>query len=266
MEIDELISKSSDYVRLSQGNCFDEKISANETLADMRIFDSPIFGFGSPDDLLFEKFIQPKVVSEGFMMPNQWLDSAKTVVSFFLPYNEVVKKSNAKDMSWPSIIWLHARYEGQIFVRELAKYICDLFEEHGAKSVTPAADPRFKTSDDINRFTSNWSERHVAYACGLGTFGLSKGLITNKGICGRFCSIITELDFPKTERNYKGVYDNCNNCGDCINNCPVNAISYEDGKNDLLCSNFIDKTLEKHNPRYGCGKCQVGVSCESKVP
>ena len=258
MTISELVSKSGDFVSTSTCNFIHEK---ND---DVRIFEQPIFGFGSPDDLLFEKFTL--VVSEGFMMPRQWLTSARTVVSFFLPYCEVVKKSNAEDMSWPSDIWLYARYEGQIFVRELAKNLCNLFEDHGAKSVAPSADPKFKTGDGNNRFTSNWSERHVAYACGLGTFGLSKGLITNKGICGRFGSIVTELDFPKTERNYTGVYDNCNNCGDCINNCPANAISYEDGKKDLLCSNFLDKTLEKHKPRYGCGKCQVGVSCESKVP
>ena len=273
MTINELIAKSEDFISSSKGNYIDGKSAPNEDNANLRIFDSPLIGFGSPDDLLYNKFASSEVASEDFLLPKQWLSGAKTVVSVFMPYGQAIKKSNAEDFSWPSIMWLYARYEGQLFIREFARYLCNLFEEHGAKSVIPAADPRYKTGDtrdksggEKERFLSNWSERHVAYACGLGTFGLSKGLITEKGTCGRFCSLVTEIDFPKTERNYIGVYDYCNNCGDCIRNCPVNAVSEEEGKNDLLCSNFLDKTFEKHNPRYGCGKCQVGVSCESHIP
>ena len=260
MSPEELVSRSCEYTSTSVGNFIGGRVAISEELAGVRIFEPPIFGFGSPDDLLFEKFTL--VVSEKFIKPRQWLGSAKTVVSFFLPYSQAVRKSNAKDFSWPSVLWLHARYEGQMFVLELARYLCGLF---GAKSVIPAVDEKFKTGDSNSRFTSNWSERHVAYACGLGTFGMSKGLITEKGICGRFGSIITEQDFPKTSRNYVGVYDYCNSCKNCVTNCPVGAIS-DEGKNDLLCSSFLDKTFEKHSPRYACGKCQVGVSCESSIP
>ena len=34
----------------------------------------------------------------------------------------------------------------------------------------------------ISPYISTWSERHAMYAAGLGTFGLSKGLITKKGM------------------------------------------------------------------------------------
>ena len=63
-------------------------------------------------------------------------------------------------------------------------------------------------------------------------------------------------------RRYSDVYEYCNLCGECITACPVNAIS-KDGKNDSLCSAFLDRVFDKHNPRYGCGKCQVNVQCES---
>ena len=102
--------------------------------------------------------------------------------------------------------------------------------------------------------------------CGLGTFGLSKGLITRKGIAGRFGSIITELSILPDKRNYQDIYEYCNMCGECGKNCPVNAISIVKGKDHVICSKFIDKTEEKHKPRYGCGKCQIGVSCESSIP
>ena len=260
MTVSELVSISGDYASQASGNYVE--VGA---LASIRIFDEPVFGFGSPDDLMFKKFTSREVVSEKFLIPNQWLESAKTVVSFFLPYSQAVRESNTKNFSWPSDLWLYARHEGQMFIREFAEFLCGIFKERSAKSVIPAADARYATGDANNRFASNWSERHVAYACGLGTFGLSKGLITQKGVCGRFGSIVTELDFPVSTRNYTGVYDYCNKCSDCVKNCPVSAISVKEGKNDLLCSDFLDLTREKHNPRYGCGKCQVGVSCENGI-
>jgi epoxyqueuosine reductase QueG len=87
------------------------------------------------------------------------------------------------------------------------------------------------------RWTSNWSERHIAYACGLGTFGLSRGIITKRGMCGV-----------------------------CIERCPAQAISYEGKMNQALCGDFLDKVRNKTSPRYGCGKCQVAVPCESAIP
>ena len=55
-------------------------------------------------------------------------------------------------------------------------------------------------------------------------------------------------------------------CGVCIDRCPVQAISFENGMKPALCSGFLNKVSEKHNPRYGCGKCQVSVPCESEIP
>ena len=85
-------------------------------------------------------------------------------------------------------------------------------------------EPGFWT-EETSRFTSSWSERHVAFVCGLGTFGLSKGLITEKGICGRFGSVVTTAELPRTERPYTGIYEYCIQCRACARNCPVGAIS-----------------------------------------
>jgi len=148
----------------------------------------------------------------------------------------------------------------------LTEYLLKTILEAGFKSVAPSIDSRYKNGAENTQHTSNWSERHVAYACGLGTFGLSKGIITKKGIAGRFGSILTELELPKDTRPYSDIYEYCTMCGLCINRCPANAISLENGKQSPLCSDFLDKTREKHNPRYGCGKCQVSVPCESGLP
>lgn len=55
-------------------------------------------------------------------------------------------------------------------------------------------------------------------------------------------------------------------CGACVKNCPVDAISLEEGKDHKICCDFLDITGKKFKPRYGCGKCQVSVPCQSSIP
>ena len=115
-------------------------------------------------------------------------------------------------------------------------------------------------------FSSNWSERHAAYAAGLGTFGLSKGLITEKGIAGRFASIIIDAEAAPDERKYTGIYDYCTMCGACVRRCPGQAITLEEGKNHNICNTTVNTLSAPHAPRYGCGLCQTKVPCESRIP
>lgn len=96
--------------------------------------------------------------------------------------------------------------------------------------------------------------------------GYADANITKKGMAGRFSSIITSYNHKPTKRNYEGLYDYCTMCGKCISNCPVKAISYEEGKNHTKCSRFIDYSEVKSIPRYGCGKCQVNLPCSDSIP
>jgi len=272
MTRDDIIREAEQFVHDSSRNYISEEIAIKKDYVGMKIFDAPIFAFGYVDDELYTELKDPLVIGPHFQPPLEWLSEAKTIISFFLPYTERIKSANARDFVWPADEWLHGRIEGQELLKELAIYINKLLTDAGYNSLVPIFDPRFKTGDSrtgdgeaANRFTSNWSERHIAYVCGLGTFGLSKGLITEKGVSGRFGSILTALDIPKTARAYSGIYDYCTMCYACIPNCPVNAIS-KDGKEHESCSAFLDKVHEKHYPRYGCGKCQVGVPCESRAP
>jgi epoxyqueuosine reductase QueG len=74
-------------------------------------------------------------------------------------------------------------------------------------------------------------------------------------MAGRFGSIVTELYLAPDKRNYRNAYEYCSKCDKCAENCPVNAISIEKGKNHTICSKFLDRTAEICKPRYGCGKC-----------
>jgi len=267
MKKDDIINKAIDFTNNSALNYISKEAALKPEYAGIKIFDDPIFAFGSADDDIFNRFKSDDVISDRFLTPVEWLPEAKTVISFFLPHTEKIRSSNANDYDWPSDEWLHGRIEGQLLVKELSIYLENILLESGYKSLAPSLDERFKTGKAMPvAFTSNWSERHAAFACGLGTFGLSKGIITKKGMAGRFGSVITAMDLPKDNRPYKDIYEYCNKCGACAKHCPVDAISLEDGKIHKPCSDFLDETLEKFNPRYGCGKCQVKVPCEKGIP
>ncbi len=238
------------------------------------LYGEPLIGFADANDGIFNTFRRKEVIGANYMSPDEWLPGAKTVIAFFLPFSEVVRVSNRVDRTDPSIEWQYARIEGEEFIRHCMATIRQRMEEHGISACVPSLDERFGLKIEMTmnglrpdiHFDSKWSERHAAYACGLGTFGLSRGLITEKGMAGRINSIIVSEQFEPDARKYTGVYDYCIRCGACIRNCPMNAISLEHGKNNIKCNRHVERMKKKYAPRYGCGKCQVGVPCEFRAP
>ena len=266
MNKNDIIKLAKEFINNASNNYISEEIALHPKCVDMKIYEAPIFAFGAADDELYTKYKSFDVIGSHFLSPIEWLPSAKTVISFFLPYTDKIKTANSIDSHWPADEWLQGRYEGHQLLTQLLEHLVKALSEAGYQSLAPSMDERYEMGSENIKFTSNWSERHIAYACGLGTFGLSKGIITKKGMAGRFGSILTELDLPKDNREYEDIYEYCTMCGVCIVRCPTQAISFEDGKKSLLCGDFLDDVREKHSPRYGCGKCQVGVPCESKTP
>lgn len=254
------------FIETTPTNKIEASYALRPELVGLEMYQPPIFAIGAADDPYFELCKKPEVVGEYHMSPKEWLPQAKTVVSFFLPFTDAIKKTNAKNWEWPSDEWMHARIEGQKFVvSALNAHLCELVRAQGYKAVAPVLDERF-TQYGRPQFTSNWSERHAAFACGLGTFSLSKGLITEKGVAGRFGSFITDAPLPVDVRPYTDYEEYCTHCGLCIHHCPSGAITPE-GKSKGDCASFVGKVLNFYEKkRYGCGKCQVDVPCESGIP
>ena len=262
-----------EFTRNDSENYVTKEIALRPELAGLQIYEDPIFGYAAASDPLFAQLKQPGIIGDHFILPEVWLDGARTVISVFLPYTQAVKKANAIDMSWPADEWLHARIEGQGVQSKISHFAIGLLEKEGFAVLMPTGDSRFlgrnPNVQDKNVqafYTSNWSERHVAHVCGLGTFGLSKGLITAKGVAGRYFSLVTTAPFEPTLRRYTKYDEYCIYCGDCVRNCPMKAISLEEGKKHPPCSAFLDRVRELHKPRYGCGKCQVKVACDNGIP
>lgn len=266
-----LIRIAEDFVETSAENRVTKADALSEEVVGMRIFDAPIFGFGDAGDEYFSLLKDPGIIGPHFRSPEEWLPEAQTVISFFLPFTETVRGSNARERLWPSKEWLHARIEGQAMLSRLSIYLNEELVKAGYATVAPTRSAGYWDNEKPSGknplgFTSTWSERHVAFVCGLGTFGLSKGIITTKGMAGRFGSLVTSLRLTPDTRTYEGIYEHCSSCGACIRQCPVSAISFEHGKDHVVCSDFLDETRERFRPRYGCGKCQVNVPCESRIP
>lgn len=263
----------SDFIESGAGNYISKEAAMRADLAGMKIFDEPAFGYASANDPLFDELKKPDVIGPHLMLPAQWLPGAKSVVCMFLPFTGRVRDANRKNMDWPADEWMHARVEGQAFQDEICRYAISILESEGFAAIAPMIDRRFsrnspftRNADEQKYYTSNWSERHASYIAGLGTFGLSKGMITAKGTAGRYLSFITTSPFEANVRPYSGIFDYCIKCGACARNCPAKAISAERGKIHSICTAFVNRTQEKHNPRFGCGKCQVKVPCEAGIP
>jgi epoxyqueuosine reductase QueG len=252
-------TKLSEFIDLSLHNA----LAAH---GGMKMYDAPLIGIAPAEDPLFQQFCDPRIVGPGFILPAEWLPGAKSVISYFLPFTKEIRDTN-RAPGLPSQEWISARIDGEALNNKIRSFLVDLLKEMAADAVAPCLDSRFQV---VNR-VSNWSERHVAYAAGLGTFGLHRALITEKGSVGRLGSVVTTLTLKPTKRNYQKHDEHClyltqGKCGACMRRCPPQAITAK-GKDHRICEEYIGReVLSTWAPRYGCAKCNVNVPCEFENP
>ncbi len=261
----------------ARNNYYGQKADGTDLNADkqdryigMRFFLPPLIAVGAAADDGFEKLREPEVVGPHHLLPTDWLPEAKSVISLFLPFTERIVKSNTEDPKIPSREWLFARVDGQQHLLAMGVFVRDALIKQGYKAVVPYADDRFimrvspeETHLPIPTYSSNWSERHVAFITGLGTFGRMTNFITKRGTCGRLISVVTDWETEPDVKDYKGIYDYCSGCQACFRACPAQAFD-ENGKSIKKCSEYIRETCSSFAPRYGCGKCQSGLPCQSR--
>ena len=275
LTINQISEALSEAFRRSEHNYVSEQMALDPSDVGQRLYDSPIIKVGSAADPLWEQLKAPQAVGHIFRTPKEWMPSAQRVVSYFAPFSDFVVEGNCADSVDVGNGWLYARVEGQAFLTEMNHFLEQWFASQGVKALSPYASDEFRyvfepgSCEDIEdknlSFTSNWSERHVAFVCGMGTFGLSKVLITERGVAGRFGSVIVDAPLEVTPRQYTDIYEYCTKCGACMR-CPAGAITLEKGKSHELCSAYVHTLRVKYAPRFGCGKCQVKVPCERGIP
>jgi len=243
-------------------------------LVGMRFYMHPIFSIARADDPWFLDIKRPEAVGEHHLMPKDWLPDAKTVISFFLPFNHATVEANKKDPQVPAIEWVYTRVDGQRFLLALGTAVRNALLEDGYKAVAPYTEDSYimqvnvdlpPGTEHVPPYSTNWSERHVGVVTGLGTFGQSTNFISKIGCSGRLISVVTDWDIEADERDYSDWLGYCNDCGLCIKKCHGNCYFPDrHGKDHALCSKQIRKVCEPYAPRYGCGKCQSGLPCDHK--
>ena len=264
---------------------WDEAAAARPEPTGEALWDAPQLGFARGDDPLFSRlqadigdFYWTPQDAFALAFPEHPLPAARlSVISYVLPQTAATRADQRLQQQYPAGRWARSRYFGEIFNCELRQHLAARLTAAGHPAVAPERLPGFdyRASPRLG-LASNWSERHTAYIAGLGTFGLSDGLITRRGKAVRFGSVVAAIDLPPSPRPYADHQAWClwyakGTCGACIRRCPAGAIS-ERGHDKDLCRRYIREVAAPFASReYGtgatpCGLCQVGIPCESRAP
>ncbi len=198
------------------------------------------------------------------------------ILSYILPINKLTKEENFKySLQWPSERWAHTRLFGEQANQTLQKFLVTELEKIGIHAIAPSTEVflfKIHRKHEKGVWASTWSHRHMAFAAGLGSFGLSDGFINERGKAMRCGSVLIngKVDFEPLERP-KNPYQFCSRCGNCIERCPVGAISFENRHDKQVCSEHVMASIPIIKRNYGiniysCGLCQVNVSCENGIP
>ncbi len=239
--------------------------------------DDPLFKFYKQD--IGEFFWSPAEAWRKYYPDDKLADEDLTVVSLCLSIDDKTRDIQKKQKFTPAYRWLYARNSYEPIVKELCDQMIARLAEQGLRAIAPDQHPDWAwQKSEKYGLASNWSLRHVAYAAGLGTFGLCDGMITRQGKAVRFSSLILDIKLAADKRPYDDYHDWClyyakGACPSCIKACPVNAIS-EQGHDKNKCEEYIwdlrssytdSKPINAKGP-FGCGLCQGNVPCQRGVP
>ena len=252
------------------------------------IFEKPLVGFVNGNDPLFDQF--KEVIGHHHFTPweiMRWQAQNNgvkppepddiSVVSFVMPFTQNTRIDNAAATKWPAERWAQTRLLGEIFSQTFVREIVTGLMGRGILAVAPDVTPMFsKKRYPKVGWASPWSHRHIAYAAGLGTFGMHDFLITEKGVAHRLGSFVVNLKLKPNRQRPEDIHANCLHyqgqaCLKCAKRCPVDAITADNAHNKETCYHRVANSLKYCNKHYhifiyGCGLCATGVPCASEIP
>jgi len=250
-------------------------------------FDAPLIGVSLADDPVWRRIKDH--IGDFYWLPEQafalaFPDAALPaadlrVISWILPQTRATRDDHRTCKELPSRRWSLARHYGEKFNEYARSYVVEGLAAQGIQACAPSLLPQWsrQISPDYG-FASTWSERHAAFAAGLGTFGISDGLITARGKAIRAGSVVAAMDVPATPRPYGDdhraycLFFTTGKCLACAKRCPAGAIS-DKGHDKIACGGYIRGVTAPYVeaeqlgfPVNSCGLCQTGVPCEARIP
>ena len=176
-----------------------------------KAWERPLVGFARADHQLFMRYAKDLAPfywtpqqAFGLAFPNETAKLEElSIISWVLPQTPVTRADQTQCDKLPAERWARSRDFGERFNCALRLHVAKELTAAGYPAVAPERLPDFAYQRS-ERFgiASNWSERHTAHAAGLGTFGLSDGLITPHGKAVRIGSVIARLELPVAEHPY----------------------------------------------------------------
>lgn len=254
---------------------------------DEKAWDKPDIAVAAAEDPLFAKikgligpFYWTPLEAFRLAYPDSEIEAKDLrVISYVLPQTQATRDDQRREKEMPAERWARSRFHGEQFNCDLRTHLAQTLTDGGFPAVAPERLPDFayQTSENFG-IASNWSERHTAFIAGLGTFGLSDGLITRKGKAVRFGSVVARIDLPVTPRPYGDdhtawcLWYAKGTCGACGRRCPADAIKTADGHDKQACFTYIRQVTAPYvQETFGtgatpCGLCQVKIPCEDRIP
>ena len=205
------------------------------------------------------------LISPSHALPQDVIPGAKSVLAYFLPFQEQLGKSN-QEGRFASREWAIAYEETNQLIADINLALHEYLGERGYQSSLLPATHNF----DREKLISDWSHRHIAYIAGLGKFGLNNMLITHKGCCGRIGSLVTNLELEPTPfiQQEHCLFKSNGSCKECVERC-VNDALHCDRFDRFKCHEICIQNDIRH-PDLGrtevCGKCVVAVPCSHRDP
>lgn len=287
-----------------------------------RIFEKPTIGVAAGDDPIIDRF--KAVVAPAHLTPAEmWSKSASAkrkgrdehpfgrpmpdagactdpaelsarlkVLSIVFPYTRSILKDGSRSLRRTQLAGLALNW-AHVFHTEVYEKTARFFVERGHRIMVPQQSRFYSVLLRLSHphVVSAWSERHYAFAAGLGTFGLAEHLITEHGCNVRLASFLTDAPLEITPRVSDDPFANClyyarGTCAKCVARCPGRALT-RGSHNKLLCElvrqkesarvgkelapflkpirrSFMYVPVEEHP--IGCAICQYDVPCMDRNP
>ena len=148
---------------------------------------TPLVGYADANDSYIQKL--PEIVTDVHKLPQDFMENPKVVISYFIPFTKALERTiGGVEDNFASKEWADAYKATNTMMASLNEYLVQKIRELGGRAaVTEGIGMLY----DVLK--SNWSQRHIAYAAGLGTFGINNMLITKEGCCGRYNSIVADI-------------------------------------------------------------------------
>jgi epoxyqueuosine reductase QueG len=268
------------------------------------IFDRPLIGVAAGDDPLFDRY--KELVGPRHKTPMEmWLDSglkdpeggasALRILAIVFPFTNHIRQIARKETEIPAEIYALARNWATGFMAEVQYRTVSWFEEQGYEAQAAVKTDVHTLIPLLEKkiIYSTWSERHMAFAAGLGSFSLHEAFISEAGCNIRLATVTSAAPLTVTPRYSDEPYHNClhyteNSCDKCLERCPAEAITTE-GHDKMKCLAYLQKVegvnrererlkpllkqyhrkVSDQDTRYipaGCAFCQFGVPCMDKNP